>query len=67
MNRIPSMLALAESTRLISLAKAPTAHQIHDVCGKCAQMAADLLDGPVTLALPVGLRIVREPVRARRA
>lgn len=67
MNRIPSVVALAESVRSISLAKAPTTQQIHDVCGKCAQMSADLLDGPVALALPVGVRIVREPVRARRA
>lgn len=61
MNRISSIQALADSTRSISLANVPTAQQIHDVCGKCAQMAADLLDGPVVMLLPVGLRVVREP------
>jgi hypothetical protein len=60
-NHIPSIQSLSDSARSISLAKVPTAQQIHDVCGKCAQMAADLLDGPVTMVLPVGLRVVREP------
>jgi hypothetical protein len=30
-------------------------------------MLADDMEGPVTLALPIGLRVVREPIRARRA
>jgi hypothetical protein len=34
---------------------------VHQLCWTFTQMAADLLDGPVTLALPIGLRIVREP------
>lgn len=61
MNQTASVRTLFESTRTISLAKVPTAQQIHDVCGKCAQMAADLLDGPVTMMLPEGINVVREP------
>jgi hypothetical protein len=30
-------------------------------------MLADDMEGRVTLALPIGLRVVREPIRARRA
>lgn len=61
MNHITSRRAYEESHRSFSLAKQPTAHQVHDLCWKFSQMAADYFDGPVTLALPVGLRIVREP------
>jgi hypothetical protein len=67
MNHTNSRRAFDESHRSFSLAPHPTAYQIQDLCGKFTQMAADLLDGPVTLALPIGLRVVREPIRARRA
>lgn len=66
MNRLNSRHDYEESHRSFSLAKQPTTQQVHDLCWKFSQMAADLLDGPVALALPVGLRIVREPVRVRR-
>lgn len=62
-----SRQAFDESHRSFSLAKQPTMHQVQDLCGKFTQMAADLLGGPVTLALPVGMRVVREPVMARSA
>lgn len=60
-----SLRAFNESARSISLAKQPTAQQMHDVCWKCAQMAADYFDGPVTLMLPFRLPVVREPQRKR--
>jgi hypothetical protein len=56
-----SRRAFDESHRSFSLAKRPTTYQVHDLCSKFAQMAADLLDGPVTLALPIGLSVAREP------
>jgi hypothetical protein len=67
MNHTNSRRAYEDSHRVFSLAKQPTAHQVHDLCGKFTQMAADLLGGQVALALPVGMRVVREPVMARRA
>jgi hypothetical protein len=56
-----SRRAFEESHRSFSLAKQPTTHQVHDLCSKFAQMAADLLEGPVTMASPAGLRVAREP------
>ncbi|MFM0141802.1 hypothetical protein [Paraburkholderia sp. RL18-085-BIA-A] len=67
MTHTNSRRAYEESSRSFSLARQPTAQQVHDLCGKFTQMAADYFDGPVTLALPVGLRVVREPRRGRAA
>jgi hypothetical protein len=61
MNHHNSRRAFDESHRSFSLAKQPTTYQVHDLCSKFAQMVADLLEGPVTMALPVGLCVVREP------
>jgi hypothetical protein len=67
MNRIDSRRAYEDSHRAFSLAKQPTMYQVQDHFAKFTQMAADLLGGPVALALPIGMRVVREPVVARRA
>ena len=61
MNHTNSRRAFDESHRSFSLAKQPTTHQVHDLCSKFAQMAADLLDGPVTMVLPEGINVIREP------
>jgi hypothetical protein len=67
MNHIDSRRAFNESARSISLANVPTVQQMHDVCWKCAQMAADFFEGRVAVALPDGINVIREPTRGRAA
>ncbi|KXU82439.1 hypothetical protein CI15_33435 [Paraburkholderia monticola] len=67
MNHTPNRRTFLESAFAYTRARQPTPQLTANLCADFAQMMADDFDGPVQLMLPIGLRVVREPVRARRA
>jgi len=67
MNQIVNRRNAKETLDAYTRAVRPTPQLIAGLCDAFAQMMADDFEGPVTLALPIGLRVVREPIRARRA
>lgn len=67
MTHTNSRRAFEESHRSFSLAKQPTTHQVHDLCGKFAQMIADDSQDRVAVALSAArINVVREPSRQGR-
>jgi hypothetical protein len=67
MTHITNRRTVRETLDAYTRAVRPTPQLIANFCAATVQMLADDMEGRVTLALPVGLRVVREPIRARRA
>jgi hypothetical protein len=67
MNHIVNRRTFMDSAYSYTRARQPTAQLIAGLCDAFAQMMADDFEGPVAVSLPAGFRVVREPIRARRA
>jgi hypothetical protein len=67
MNHIVNRRTFMESAYAYTRARQPTPQLIAGLCDAFAQMMADDFEGRVAVALPDGINVVREPVRARRA
>jgi hypothetical protein len=71
MNQMANRRNAKETLDAYTRAVRPTPQLIANFCAATAQMLADDMEGRVTLALPIGLSVVREPTpqpgRAGRA
>jgi hypothetical protein len=67
LKHIANRRTFLESAYAYTRARQPTPQLIAGLCTAFAQMMADDFEGRVAVALPIGLRVVREPIRARRA
>jgi hypothetical protein len=67
MNQIVNRRNAKETLDAYTRAVRPTPQLIAGLCDAFAQMMADDFEGRVAVALPDGINVIREPVRARRA